>query len=566
MKVVNLFLCGLLLSFLSAASAESRFSYPRSLKPPSTLFVYSDSSLGSEDGLIVTLLTLGGGLARTQPMFYRVPTGYPGADSYNLWLSRMEERCNVQADLSFLDDAFGLLTKFKSKISGYVLYNSTDNSVNAALTFVAGQKADELLVAAASSSSNTLSLLRSLRVPMVYDASGTREAQAYLARGAGAFSGKMVSFQHPHLFSNLAEYAVFGNMPTLEYSTDTDKYPNGGPYVKQVIKDMGEEPSISAAIGWGPEYQYVSNLGNHGIFVHASDMAHNVAAIANAACPPPTALPAPTPKPRAASPDKHRVAFLMTDGDNVQWLFNTFVTDPQWWGNRLRGKEVPIGWTLSPGLYELGMPILDYLRTNRTELDDFIGAPSGLGYVYPSSWTDQTKFESLAKKTGYYLNKTMSRLGGGSSGIVNVIGEGNEPKLSTVAPLLRQESIKGIFWYTFGAGYSGWSGTKWDADSGKPIVGARVSLWGNSTRGTMIGVGAMVERFKELYRSQAINGNRKSTDGYSLVPVNVWSHSVADVVAVAQGLEKLGNFEIVTPSALLEGVAKYCGPGRHHTS
>ena len=64
----------------------------------------------------------------------------------------------------------------------------------------------------------------------------------------------------------------------------------------------------------------------------------------------------------------------------------------------------------------------------------------------------------------------------------------------------------------------------------------------------------------------SINGNRKSTDGYSLVPVNVWSHSVADVVAVAQGLEKLGNFEIVTPSGLLEDVAKYCGPGRHHTS
>ena len=152
----------------------------------------------------------------------------------------------MQADLSFLDDAFGLLTKFKSKISGYVLYNSTDNSVNAALTFVAGQKADELLVAAASSSSNTLSLLRSLRVPMVYDASGTREAQAYLARGAGAFSGKMVSFQHPQLFHNLAEYAVFGNMPTLEYSTDTDKYPNGGPYVQQVIKDMGCKTHI-----WG---------------------------------------------------------------------------------------------------------------------------------------------------------------------------------------------------------------------------------------------------------------------------------------------------------------------------
>ena len=62
-------------------------------------------------------------------------------------------------------------------------------------------------------------------------------------------------------------------------------------------------------------------------------------------------------------------------------LDNNFVTDTtHWWGSPDRGK-VPLGWTLSPALVELGPVILNYIARTRSANDDFVGAPSGLGSV-----------------------------------------------------------------------------------------------------------------------------------------------------------------------------------------
>ena len=175
--------------------------------------------------------------------------------------------------------------------------------------------------------------------------------------------------------------------------------------------------------------------------------------------------------------------------------------------------------------------------------------------------------------TGYYLNKTRHNLiiGDGddaagsnnnnnNGGVVNVIGAGNlnSPNMSVLQPLLEQETIEGIFWYTFGAGYSGWTGTKFDPNTKKPVIGGRVSLWGNSTSGTMQGVIGTIQHFKNLLKNKEISRDMKDVNGYSLVPVNVWSHTVDDVVTVANELMKTGNFEIITPSALLKEVKNNC--------
>ena len=37
--------------------------------------------------------------------------------------------------------------------------------------------------------------------------------------------------------------------------------------------------------------------------------------------------------------------FVMTDGDNIQWLLNWFLTDERWFGSNNRG-QVDIGWTI----------------------------------------------------------------------------------------------------------------------------------------------------------------------------------------------------------------------------
>lgn len=114
---------------------------------------------------------------------------------------------------------------------------------------------------------------------------------------------------------------------------------------------------------------YVATLSGHNIYVHASDFAHDLGSLANLHshsslpwrplvrsflimdCNParssllhypflPSIVPKsvlkpslPTPLPEAVKPaaaNVHTVAFLMTDGDNVQWMLNDWALAANW--------------------------------------------------------------------------------------------------------------------------------------------------------------------------------------------------------------------------------------------
>ena len=208
----------------SPALAASAGPYPHSASPPTTLRVYTGQGLAPGDE--VTLETLGGGLARERPQLYRVAGAVNStSDAYSLWLAELVAHFGVTADAQYLSSPPKLLASFKSQITGYVKHSMSDGSVNAALTFIAGQKASELLVAASTPA--MLALLKSWSTPLVQDCTGMSELQAYKLRGAGAFDGKIISFQIASQFSNLAEYAVFARAPTIGWECTAK--PKGAP-------------------------------------------------------------------------------------------------------------------------------------------------------------------------------------------------------------------------------------------------------------------------------------------------------------------------------------------------
>jgi len=82
----------------------------------------------------------------------------------------------------------------------------------------------------------------------------------------------------------------------------------------------------------------------------------------------------------------HYVAFHMSDGDNTRWQFNYTsyaTTDTRWFGSPLRGTFA-MGWGVPLEMVKLGPHVMKWYYNNMTEMDNFIGYGSGMGYSYPN--------------------------------------------------------------------------------------------------------------------------------------------------------------------------------------
>ena len=70
--------------------------------------------------------------------------------------------------------------------------------------------------------------------------------------------------------------------------------------------------------------------------------------------------------------------------------------------------------------------------------------------------------------------------------------------------------------------------------NGKPVIGARYSLWGENSRNSdMLGVDGLVNALEKLPKDSS------SINGYSLIPVHVWSHAYSDAVDVVNQLKNM---------------------------
>ena len=216
------------------------------------------------------------------------------------------------------------------------------------------------------------------------------------------------------------------------------------------------------------------------------------------------------------------------------------------YGSPNRGS-VPIGWTFSPAIADISPVSGSVITQALTDQDELVAGPSGYGYMYPTEWpaADLQAFTELTLSG-------MQRLG---MNTCNLLGQNDDPPLcSQVTPLLTPDGVDGLVYYPFGGGYSALNGQVFwcdtDTENGvKPLVSGRFSLWGNGTSGEMVGVDGLIQQLIQLPKAPIT-----SSDAYSLIPVNAWSHTYDDVVAVVQGLEDAGGFDIVLPTELLRRI------------
>jgi len=207
--------------------------------------------------------------------------------------------------------------------------------------------------------------------------------------------------------------------------------------------------------------------------------------------------------------DSHSVCFIMSDGDNLQWLLNGFASSENWFGSPLRGK-FPLGWGMCGTALDIASPMLSYLYGAMSKNDEFILQLSGRGYTFPSLWKP-SELEKMILK----LSLDMKRMGIGFAEVLD--DDGFKPDL--IAPFLSRPEIKALFYIDYW-NYAGMCGDiLWH--EGKPAISAKYRLWATLPDGEIDAVANSINNSSV---------NRRLPGSYSFVIVHCWS-----------GLDEYGN-------------------------
>lgn len=237
--------------------------------------------------------------------------------------------------------------------------------------------------------------------------------------------------------------------------------------------------------------------------------------------------------------NKHYVAIVMSDGDNLQWMDNGFATDKKYFGSEYRG-EFPMTWTIAPSMFNLAPHILDYLYENGTANDQFIAGPSGVGYVNATHY-NSSSLAGYAQLTASYMNAT-------GLDYVNLLD--STVDASVLGEFAKYDSVKGGVWSIGDKYIEGYGGVYWAND--KPFVCMRETLWriaGDDDSNAYYG---FVERVAQRINNYKVDPT--SIEGYTVVVAHAWSIGTMDYIS--RFVEALDDdVEVVTVGQLLDLVS-----------
>jgi hypothetical protein len=387
----------LLLLVCGTCARSLPFPYPAPTRFNASRLVAFASSDDSGDD-VLTASTLQGQLARSKAAIFIVQSS-----SDLMWLDELQSSVwGVSISrASSLGELWLALNQSHALPQYYVL--TTLKNTSAGLSYVAASP-----VAAVLATQLNVGVLQQLGLRQLADVRSLSVESVLQLFPRSSWNDRVFSLQDPLTrYCCLVDYAVFARSITW---WDTDMQSS---YTRNVLKFM--QPG-SAIFGWGvDEGALVAAVAERGGFVHASDWARNLATLSGyrMGLPPRQSRGhRSSTRSNCASQGQHTVSFLMTDGDNVQWLLNTFAS-AAWWTSPDRGS-VPLGWTLSPAIIELAPVVASYLYRTRTSNDYFVGAPSGLGYTNPDLMEDALR--DFAQLTAQGLQQMDSQ-------DLNVIGQ-----------------------------------------------------------------------------------------------------------------------------------------------
>lgn len=359
------------------------------------------------DDAQILYTSLKGVVNKTQPRIY----------SYDDWMVDNEGKTGWLTALGLnyteVTDKQSLLTKYRSEISGLIVYDENMmDTINLATTIAGlnnGLVVPPSMVATLTAAPYNLPILVDLR---------------------GQFTSKLAVYQYLYnnywpqcnhkMLAGLDPIGVKGTLRDYVIATNSAAVwldPNVPAELTLLNSFFSGMPSGSAYMGWWPdEYQGIKAASNYGITTVASDWSSNLTVYGGQSR---TVNVKSVPN-KPPLQNKIYVSFVMSDGDNVQYMEHLF---KHVWDDSGRGS-VPLGWTVSPALLDAAPGILNWIYNTATPNDCLVSGPSGLGYTYPNVWTNSASLDSYTARSNDYCNRAGLRAitvwGDGVQGATNV--------------------------------------------------------------------------------------------------------------------------------------------------
>ena len=494
----------LALSLFANAQQITRIAnspYPTSPQKPDKLFLISES-IGYSQKL--ALQSLQGMLARTKPEILRDTHGH--GDLLSPY---------VTIDRTYYSNFNGLLAYYANRFDGYILCESKTASVNVAFSLCPVLNA--ILIP-----TDIEQVAINAGYSKLLDVRGKDESWVLQNYGSH-FSKSIVSYQAFNddraLF--LGDYSIFAGALQFWDASAT------GSLAKSVYSRM--DP-LAVYFGWGAgEFNTVEQISQYSAMIHPSDWSPNLSTLSN--------VPVKMPRHKFQAteyevvPDVHTVCFVITDGDNIQWLSGSLNSKSSW--DNPDKNRLKLGWTISPAFVELApasyRKYIENALITENASNLLVAGPSGTGYFFPSI------YPQLANQNK--LNNDMMEKA--DLNIVNIIDkDGNHNPNDYLA----QSNVDALFYYSYGGQYTKLAGEiKWYKD--KPSIGGRFTLWGNSSDGSAETRNRVAQSLANTLNKQSTNIN--NANGYSLIPVHIWTMNPSDVLNCISKLNP--NIRVVAP-------------------
>ena len=381
---------------------------PTFARPTQTQDLISIPPEGSESPHAEAVLfsSLKGLVNRTKPRIWTCEGS--GNDKYE-WLTEL--------GLSYKEPSnpWTLITKYRKEIKGIIVYDDTQpDTINLATT-IAGSTdalvASPELVEKLTSAPYSLPILKDLRGKF----SGRLNVYQYLYDHYWAKTTHRVltGLDPTVIYGNLREYALAINSTVLWLDP---RQPKEKALLDRFLASMG--PGTLYMGWWAEEGSGVTAASEYGIVTCASDWSTNLTNFGGTSRHvkikrAPTAIP--------PIENKIYVAFIMSDGDNFQYLehhLHDMWLDPE------RGK-IPMGWTVSPTMLDAMPGILNYYYSTATDNDCLLSGPSGYGYTYPNYWHNSKELDHFVAKSDDYCRRAGLRI----ITIWNTINGGIDPEV-----------------------------------------------------------------------------------------------------------------------------------------